>query len=90
MCNYFEIKGKDSFNSRTLGRVRLELGNLYRLLQEVSIHAPWEGCDRHRHRGADLPCHVSIHAPWEGCDVIEGGRFPSIKVSIHAPWEGCD
>ena len=35
---------------------------------EVSIHAPWEGCD-----SLGLPCPyeaevVSIHAPWEGCD----------------------
>ena len=34
------------FNSRTLGRVRLyrNASDLYRL--QVSIHAPWEGCDR--------------------------------------------
>ena len=36
---------------------------------DVSIHAPWEGCDladdttRARHQ-------VSIHAPWEGCDSV--------------------
>ena len=33
----------------------------------VSIHAPWEGCDGvvvERAVGID----VSIHAPWEGCD----------------------
>ena len=33
------------FNSRTLGRVRhVTLEGLYSIL-EVSIHAPWEGCD---------------------------------------------
>ena len=34
-----------SFNSRTLGRVRLSLGNGGSRIQVVSIHAPWEGCD---------------------------------------------
>ena len=38
-----------SFNSRTLGRVRL-----FRLefesFCEVSIHAPWEGCDRNSYK----------------------------------------
>ena len=34
----------------------------------VSIHAPWEGCDRcFTFKHAVFP-HVSIHAPWEGCD----------------------
>ena len=36
---------------------------------EVSIHAPWEGCDTPA-LNVDLIGHnVSIHAPWEGCDV---------------------
>ena len=35
---------------------------------QVSIHAPWEGCDLPRHRGKLLEGVVSIHAPWEGCD----------------------
>ena len=34
-----------SFNSRTLGRVRLSLPSI-QVVEEVSIHAPWEGCDR--------------------------------------------
>ena len=33
------------FNSRTLGRVRLEWKGLLVNLSNVSIHAPWEGCD---------------------------------------------
>ena len=37
-------------------------------LDQVSIHAPWEGCDfmmvtLYNHHNI-----VSIHAPWEGCD----------------------
>ena len=39
------VSPRECFNSRTLGRVRLYL--LYELsaLSDVSIHAPWEGCD---------------------------------------------
>ena len=37
-----------SFNSRTLGRVRLDVLNYYLLPIFVSIHAPWEGCDSTR------------------------------------------
>ena len=35
-----------SFNSRTLGRVRLVRHNRLKTKILVSIHAPWEGCDR--------------------------------------------
>ena len=56
-----------SFNSRTLGRVRRKGESQESEESEVSIHAPWEGCDGTnalvRHRSP-----VSIHAPWEGCD----------------------
>ena len=40
------ITKHNSFNSRTLGRVRhgLQRHNFY--IDKVSIHAPWEGCDR--------------------------------------------
>ena len=37
---------------------------------EVSIHAPWEGCDQGRNRYTEEEAKVSIHAPWEGCDEI--------------------
>ena len=33
------------FNSRTLGRVRLVRRERGHRLDQVSIHAPWEGCD---------------------------------------------
>ena len=60
------------------------------LLINVSIHAPWEGCDLAflvLLFGAD----VSIHAPWEGCDWCTALTNCYTKsVSIHAPWEGCD
>ena len=51
------------------GKGATESADFFLLTAEVSIHAPWEGCDRHRLRGAGLPYRVSIHAPWEGCDL---------------------
>ena len=56
-----------SFNSRTLGRVRQEYPQLQLFAIGVSIHAPWEGCDRWARQIWRLS-RVSIHAPWEGCD----------------------
>ena len=56
----------------------------------VSIHAPWEGCDRIILPLAVRTIVVSIHAPWEGCDKELKERIDSYAVSIHAPWEGCD
>ena len=57
------------FNSRTLGRVRPAQARSARAESEVSIHAPWEGCD-----ASIIPIRlltsVSIHAPWEGCDSV--------------------
>ena len=35
---------------------------------EVSIHAPWEGCDW-GYSLFQFYLDVSIHAPWEGCDI---------------------
>ena len=65
---------------------------IYTTLNEgqVSIHAPWEGCDRTLKVTFSTIIAVSIHAPWEGCDE-KGVRLDNmLKVSIHAPWEGCD
>ena len=56
-----------SFNSRTLGRVRQARVNRVRYDGDVSIHAPWEGCDTFS-PGFNSRTSVSIHAPWEGCD----------------------
>ena len=44
-------------------------------LQDVSIHAPWEGCDIKLLAMSCTVSLVSIHAPWEGCDChqIYGG-----------------
>ena len=62
-------QGGRSFNSRTLGRVRHWSIYEQALAQHVSIHAPWEGCDKPAKARHYLD-KVSIHAPWEGCDVL--------------------
>ena len=91
----------ESFNSRTLGRVRrlwkcLDSASLMfqfthpgkgatataeptQVDQEVSIHAPWEGCDEDHEAHNHSKVHVSIHAPWEGCDPYASLylRYPS-------------
>ena len=46
LCRKIYIKGCRSFNSRTLGRVRLARRDRQGQGAHVSIHAPWEGCDR--------------------------------------------
>ena len=79
------------FNSRTLGRVRLIPLVPQLLVGDVSIHAPWEGCDTNANGGSARCTDVSIHAPWEGCDSTLALLVAvTAVVSIHAPWEGCD
>ena len=66
----------NGFNSRTLGRVRLDLSRALLDAHEVSIHAPWEGCDMAHAFFEGGEYVVSIHAPWEGCDLLAGGTCP--------------
>ena len=47
--------------------------------REVSIHAPWEGCD-YLLPSFHILSAVSIHAPWEGCDVHKPLRTLSGKL----------
>ena len=57
---------------------------------EISIHAPREGCDSQWHFHA-LSMLISIHAPREGYDdQILTQLDTMIQISIHAPREGCD
>ena len=55
LCNILRIH--QSFNSRTLGRVRQEIIIGSHSVCTVSIHAPWEGCD-------------TTDSPWLDC--LEG------------------
>ena len=79
-----------SFNSRTLGRVRLNFPDTIQLGDvEFQFTHPGKGATV----GVGDLLHrlsVSIHAPWEGCDCAILLTELLIAVSIHAPWEGCD
>ena len=79
-----------SFNSRTLGRVRLHKLNRSVVIIGVSIHAPWEGCDRWDSKTRSTKGRFNSRTL---------GRVRLVgwlvvvaydDVSIHAPWEGCD
>ena len=63
---------------------------VHRPRENISIHAPREGCDTMQN---DInhyqPC-ISIHAPREGCDVRAALPVAVLYISIHAPREGCD
>ena len=50
-----------------------------RLAIQVSIHAPWEGCDGVSCAWCSLLSVVSIHAPWEGCDSHRVSPFTTPK-----------
>ena len=125
----------DSFNSRTLGRVRPLSSVTFICASMFQFTHPGKGATsssiRQRsiflwfqftHPGKGATVHlikpntyidVSIHAPWEGCDRSEVSHLPIVGsfnsrtlgrvrlvgvfivsfryfVSIHAPWEGCD
>ena len=57
---------------------------------KVSIHAPWEGCDRELLRTRpSARCFNSRTLGRVRLDITKEGAM-EIKVSIHAPWEGCD
>ena len=78
-----------SFNSRTLGRVRRIFLDLCKLENNVSIHAPWEGCDRRREQLFRICLDVSIHAPWEGCDTNRGERtYQTYRFQFTHPGKG--
>ena len=78
------------FNSRTLGRVRLNANGELSPQSEFQFTHPGKGATRIE-RVEIPPKEVSIHAPWEGCDGQEAeGVKAVLTVSIHAPWEGCD
>ncbi len=49
------------------GKGATATSELQKLLNSVSIHAPWEGCDNGSPTRPATTA-VSIHAPWEGCD----------------------
>ena len=53
------------------GKGATALGIKFYSRSEVSIHAPWEGCDTAISFDQVARKPVSIHAPWEGCDYFD-------------------
>ena len=78
------------FNSRTLGRVRQVRAGLPREEVEVSIHAPWEGCDGRTPYGVEVVGEFQFTHPGKGATFKSFYILRATIVSIHAPWEGCD
>ena len=78
-----------SFNSRTLGRVRQDHEAHNHSKVHVSIHAPWEGCDKSSAVAYAWFIWVSIHAPWEGCDsAFSLVTLNSLKFQFTHPGKG--
>ena len=78
------------FNSRTLGRVRRGLPYWDCSRLHVSIHAPWEGCDKHKFAGWYIGEKFQFTHPGKGATGLPYWDCSRLHVSIHAPWEGCD
>ena len=81
---------KRSFNSRTLGRVRLTFQVNPHALYQVSIHAPWEGCDVIALPVVSAALVFQFTHPGKGATSRRLREDELHGVSIHAPWEGCD
>ena len=57
---------------------------------DVSIHAPWEGCDSQGDEGQHGNNGFQFTHPGKGATLgLRVGAHLEV-VSIHAPWEGCD
>ena len=79
-----------SFNSRTPGGVRRFVRAFLLRLDEVSIHAPREGCDVNAPHSPILELSFQFTHPGRGATYTHNGLTVSLSVSIHAPREGCD
>ena len=56
----------------------------------VSIHAPWEGCDRVEVLHLTDKEEFQFTHPGKGATLLLHLLRQLWAVSIHAPWEGCD
>ena len=56
----------------------------------VSIHAPWEGCDRYTTIFIVARIMFQFTHPGKGATNRTLPKEEVLRVSIHAPWEGCD
>ena len=60
------------------------------MTQQVSIHAPWEGCDRNAFPAMRGLEQFQFTHPGKGATKAQHTDSRALRVSIHAPWEGCD
>ena len=61
-----------------------------RQADEVSIHAPWEGCDSIMFLARWSTIMFQFTHPGKGATLPQATQGCRAEVSIHAPWEGCD
>ena len=59
-------------------------------MKEVSIHAPWEGCDDADCKNPEVLKKFQFTHPGKGATTHPPLNTLRGVVSIHAPWEGCD
>ena len=78
------------FNSRTPGGVRLQTEESRRVREDVSIHAPREGCDAPGLSSTCAGAGFQFTHPGRGATHYEALLSSAPEVSIHAPREGCD
>ena len=78
------------FNSRTLGRVRPPRYCEYKACYDVSIHAPWEGCDKSQQTEIERKRRFNSRTLGRVRQLVCTAKVVLRFVSIHAPWEGCD
>ena len=78
------------FNSRTLGRVRLEEESYAQHLSQFQFTHPGKGathsCTSYISRGITF----QFTHPGKGATPLQRDDRIPLHVSIHAPWEGCD
>ena len=76
------------FNSRTLGRVRHGRLASRHLLECVSIHAPWEGCDGYENSPKDLKWQFQFTHPGKGATSPTSPSYPSRTFQFTHPGKG--
>ena len=76
-----------SFNSRTLGRVRLDGESLVVLACRFQFTHPGKGAT-YNGIGSVVNFQVSIYAPWEGCDPILHRPSCHTKFQFTHPGKG--
>ena len=80
MVFQFTHPGKGATRKKERGYIR----------PDVSIHAPWEGCDVIECEDEMYQLKFQFTHPGKGATQRLASLINANGVSIHAPWEGCD